>query len=143
MEDKLDTKKRKIDNTKNVYPCDQCKYSGSRTSLYRHKQSKHEGIRYPCDHCDFTATTLQNVKKHILTNHIKFVCDLCDTAVEFKTLGLLRRHIHLVHTRKGAGIDKETEDRTVSNVELFKQDKDGKAVDSLKYPGQVCYTVQN
>ena len=64
-------KKRKIDGyaevntiTKGVYPCDQCQYKGSRTALYVHKQSKHEGIRYPCDQCEYVATTQGNLNQH-------------------------------------------------------------------------------
>ena len=63
MDEASAIKKRKRNNDdgelnskkKDVRSCDQCDYTGSRTALYRHKQSKHEGIRYPCDQCIYTA----------------------------------------------------------------------------------------
>ena len=67
MEDTSETKKRKKDDSdemntkaKDVYPCDQCEYTGSRDALRKHKLSKHEGIRYPCDQCEYAATSVSD-----------------------------------------------------------------------------------
>jgi len=30
------------------------------SKLKKHKESKHEGVRYPCDECEFAATTAGN-----------------------------------------------------------------------------------
>ena len=37
--------------------------------LKRHKESMHEGVRYPCDECDYTATGFHNLKRHIRSKH--------------------------------------------------------------------------
>ena len=79
IDDTSETKKRKIDDTKDVYPCNQCEYSGSRTVLNQHKQSKHEGIRYPCDHCEDAFTTKGILKKH-KHEGIRYSCDQCEYA---------------------------------------------------------------
>ena len=44
MEDTLETKKRKLPDSEkieeeNMYPCDQCEYTGSKLALYQHKQT--------------------------------------------------------------------------------------------------------
>ena len=39
------------------------------SSLKRHKESKHEGIRYPCDQCGYAATTVSNLKQHKESKH--------------------------------------------------------------------------
>ena len=57
MEDTSETKKRKIVDTKDVYPCEKCEYTANKQdTLKQYMQSKHEGIRYPCDQCEYTAT---------------------------------------------------------------------------------------
>ena len=38
-------------------------------SLKRHKESIHEGVRYSCDKCDYKATILNNLKRHIKGKH--------------------------------------------------------------------------
>ena len=82
MEDTSETKKRKMDDTKDVYPCDQCEYKGFRTALYQHTQSKHDGIRYPCDLCEYAATRQDALKRHKQSQHegIRYSCDQCEYA---------------------------------------------------------------
>ena len=84
MEDTSETKERKRDDTKDVYPCDQCEYAGSKTALYQHKQSKHEGIRYPCDQCKYAATNPYLIKNCTRNHNMKidgikkgYSCDQC------------------------------------------------------------------
>ena len=39
--------------------CDQCDYAAlTLGDLKRHKESKHEGIRYPCDQCDYVTNNV-------------------------------------------------------------------------------------
>ena len=53
---------RKHKNTKHDgerYPCDQCDYAATISShLKDHKESEHEEIRYSCDQCEYSATTI-------------------------------------------------------------------------------------
>ena len=37
--------------------------------LKRHKEAKHEGIRYPCDQCEFAATRISLLKRHKEAKH--------------------------------------------------------------------------
>ena len=151
-------KKRTIVDSQDVFSCDMCEYSvGTMSSLYRHKKSKHEvikypcdqchfitksltnlknhkgrkhaGVQYPCDKCKYLAYSLPNLEQHRESRHFKFLCDLCPKALVFKTLDKLREHIHLVHSSKGNSIDKRVKGRTVAIVEQSEQNKEGKAVD--------------
>ena len=48
------------------HPCDKCEYTATQVgSLLRHIKSKHEGLRYPCDKCEFVATAVDPLMKHI------------------------------------------------------------------------------
>ena len=50
---------------KTKFQCDSCDYTTAWVNdLRRHKEFKHEGIRYPCDQCDYAATTADNLKWH-------------------------------------------------------------------------------
>ena len=83
MEDTSETKKRKIDNIKNVYPCDLCEHSATtQNNLNSHKRNKHEGIRYSCDQCEYTDTRQDNLKQHKQSKHegIRYPCDQCEIA---------------------------------------------------------------
>ena len=65
-------KKRKIDGdeefnskTEHVYPCDNCEFAdNSQSSLKKHKQSQHEGIKFPCDQCEYAATDQDSQQLH-------------------------------------------------------------------------------
>ena len=48
--------------------------------LSRHKQFKHEGVRYPCDECEYTASTMSSLKLHIKSKHegVRYPCPECD-----------------------------------------------------------------
>ena len=56
--------------------------------LKMHKESKHEGIRYPCDQCDYAASMAKDLKRHKESKHegIRYPCDQCDYAA--KTVGM-------------------------------------------------------
>ena len=61
--------------------CDRCdKHYTNKVSLYQHKQSIHEGVKFPCNKCAFTASKKSHLLRHIQVIHegVKFSCDLCD-----------------------------------------------------------------
>ena len=74
-------KKRKRVESKDVRSCDMCEYTGTRTSLYHHKKSKHEGIQHPCDQCEY-AGSQSALYHHKKSNHegIKYPCGQCEYA---------------------------------------------------------------
>ena len=50
--------------------CDRCGYlAASPIDLKSHKESKHEGIRYPCDECDYIAKLPSYLSKHKRSRH--------------------------------------------------------------------------
>ena len=54
-----------------MYPCNMCEYSATRISfLKRHKETKHEGVRYTCDLCDYAATRKDKLKVHKAKKHL-------------------------------------------------------------------------
>ena len=62
------------------YPCDQCEYSASQKGqLKSHKEAKHLGIRYPCDQCEYTTAYAVELRKHKEVKHegIRYPCDQC------------------------------------------------------------------
>ena len=80
------------------YHCDQCEYiSSCKSSLRRHKQSKHEGIRYPCDQCDHMAVARSGLRKHKQAIHgeAKYQCDQCEFVA--KMPAILVKHKEKVH----------------------------------------------
>ena len=47
------------------YPCNECEYTATVAGkLRRHKENKHKGIRYPCDVCEYAATRASDFKRH-------------------------------------------------------------------------------
>ena len=60
--------------------CDECEATfASSTKVTRHKQSIHEGMRYPCGDCDYQATDYSNLIKHRNSKHlgVKYPCPYC------------------------------------------------------------------
>jgi len=65
------------DRDPRLYSCDQCDFTSAHpTSIKRHIQSKHEGVRHKCQVCDFDAAQIYDIKRHTLKHH----------PVEFKIL---------------------------------------------------------
>ena len=63
-----------------------------------HKQSVHEGKKYPCDACDNLATQKGDLRRHKQSVHEgkkPFLCDICDYRAGRKTH--LRSHKQRVH----------------------------------------------
>ena len=64
--------------------------------LQRHKESKHEMIRYRCDQCGFQCATKWSLKNHIAThNPESFPCDECShVSTKLALLKVHKRNIH-------------------------------------------------
>jgi KRAB domain-containing zinc finger protein len=63
------------------YPCKKCDYRATVVcDLKKHILTKHEGFRYPCNMCDYLGTTNHNLKKHKQSKHegVRYPCDSCD-----------------------------------------------------------------
>ena len=71
-----------------THACDECEYSTNKQYLKQHKQSKHDGVRYPCDQCDYAATDPSNLNKHQQSKQrgVRYPCDQCDYSATFKYL---------------------------------------------------------
>ena len=62
------------------YPCSQCDYVATQMShLNRHVQSKHELIKYPCSQCGYEAAELSSLRRHQKSQHegVRYPCDQC------------------------------------------------------------------
>ena len=46
-------------------------------NLKQHKESKHEGMRYPFDDCEYVATLVSHLKQHEESKHegVRYPCD--------------------------------------------------------------------
>ena len=54
-----------VKSYKERQPCDQCDFKCiTNQELSRHKQVKHEGIRYNCDQCDSVHQYEQGLRNH-------------------------------------------------------------------------------
>ena len=96
MEGPPEAKKLKTEDeekNKKTFPCKLCDYIyASKNTLKRHKEAKHEGIRYPCDQCEFSATRMGYLKEHKEAKHegIRYPCDQCE--YRSTEMGALKRH---------------------------------------------------
>ena len=138
-------KKRKRDNNegdlnlekKDIYSCNQCEYTGSRTSIYQHKRSKHEGIRYPCDQCEYAASHLPNLESHIKSKHegVRYPCDQCDYAAT--TISNLKRHKLYKHDSQGIRYPCDECEYSATAVRSLKIHKESKHK-GIIYPCDQC-----
>ena len=58
-----------------------CEFQASFLSILSvHKESKHEGIKYPCPHCEYQATQTGRLKVHIDWVHLgaRYPCYSCE-----------------------------------------------------------------
>ena len=82
------------------FHCDQCDKSYGRSSdLKKHKEIKHEGLRFLCSQCDRFFSRQWLLKKHVQFVHegldLSEACDQCDK--KFATKSNLRNHKTAVH----------------------------------------------
>ena len=135
MEDTSGTKKRKRDDAKDVYPCDKCEYLGSKKALNRHKQSKHEGIRYTCDQCEYAATRQDNLNMHKKSKHegIRYPCDQCECT--YSSLSDL--HKHRKHKHEGIRYPCDQCEYVVTKQDQLKRHKQSKH-EGIRYHCDQC-----
>ena len=91
-------KKKIISSDKRILECDECDYVAAKHSyLKRHKESKHEGVRYQCEQCDVSTTTKGDLSRHRRSKHegIKYPCDQC--AYSATTSSDLKQHKDAKH----------------------------------------------
>ena len=49
----------------------ECEYAATKANhLKRHKEIKHEGIRYPCNECEYAATQAGDLKRYKKRKHV-------------------------------------------------------------------------
>ena len=96
----IDTKGKNHVNEAGKYPCNKCDKQFSHVpSLYKHKKSAHEGIKFPCRdyECNYEATTKQHLGIHIQSIHegIRYPCNMC--VFKATTKGTLFIHKKIKH----------------------------------------------
>ena len=72
--------------------------------LYRHIESKHEGVKFVCNKCDHQFSQQGDLKRHIKSVHegVKYACNQCDK--EYTEQSGLTRHIQSVHEGSSCNI---------------------------------------
>jgi MoaA/NifB/PqqE/SkfB family radical SAM enzyme len=81
-----------------VYSCNQCEYKATTLgNLKTHQQSKHEGVEYSCNQCEYQATAQNNLKRHQQSKHegVRYSCNQCE--YQAAQQGNLRTHQHSKH----------------------------------------------
>ena len=78
----IDENIAQYDDTKGVtHSCNECQYkTGYKSTLRRHKQSKHEDVMYSCSECEYKTGQKFNLRTHKLSKHecVKYSCDECE-----------------------------------------------------------------
>ena len=85
-------------NAEGQFSCDQCQSKFTvRSGLWKHIQSKHEGVKHACMHCEYQATQSGSLRTHIQSKHegVKYACMHCH--YQATTTGSLKRHIDSKH----------------------------------------------
>ena len=80
------------------FECDKCESQFKyRSSLVRHIQSIHEGVKYACNHCDQQFSQDATLHAHIRSIHegVKYTCNQCDQ--QFSHDSSLLKHIRSKH----------------------------------------------
>eukprot|EP00092_Neocalanus_flemingeri_P016415 GFUD01017765.1.p1 GENE.GFUD01017765.1~~GFUD01017765.1.p1 ORF type:complete len:324 (+),score=60.77 GFUD01017765.1:140-1111(+) len=58
------------EGSRKIYSCDKCDFNSAHpTSIKRHIQAKHDGIRHKCQVCDFHASQTHDLKRHTSRVH--------------------------------------------------------------------------
>jgi len=83
----------------NKYPCDKCNYIASNVSdLKKHVKSIHEGVKYPCNQCSSKFTDQSSLRQHIRSIHegVHYACDQCSS--KFTKMFKLKQHLKSKHS---------------------------------------------
>ena len=89
-----------VKSGKDRKPCDQCDFKcTTNQELNRHKQIKHEGVRFKCDQCDSVHQYAQGLRNHKRSSHegVRYSCPECDSKYSHpQALRILMNRITLV-----------------------------------------------
>ena len=122
---KMQAPKRRVDGVNGRHECDKChKAYSSHWSLYTHKQSAHQGVKYACDQCDYQTTQQSHLTRHVQSKHegVRYACDQCDHQASSQSN--LTRHIQSKHEGTKYACDQcEYQTTTQSNLTLHIQSK--------------------
>ena len=124
--------------TKKIYTCDQCEYTGSKDGLKSHKRSKHRGIKYHCDQCEYVASFKSSLRRHKQSIHegIRHPCDQCDHMAT--SLFGLKNHKQAIH---GEDIYKCDQCEFVARMPNKLLQHKSRVHDGIKYPCDQCEYV--
>ena len=118
------------------YPCDLCDFSaGTLGILRRHKESRHYGIKYPCGECEYIAPTSVTLRRHVKQVHegVRYPCDVCDFVAN--RTGQLKRHKLSKHEGVRYHCDQCTyAASTVCDLKRHTKSKH----DGVRYPCDAC-----
>ena len=78
--------------------CDKCDFVGKNLRSMQYHQKKHLGKIFPCDNCDFSTSTLEQLKSHFSNKHgqLQFNCDFCE--FKFPVKWRLKQHTERRHS---------------------------------------------
>jgi DNA-directed RNA polymerase subunit RPC12/RpoP len=82
------------------FSCDKCSYSSTQAGhLRRHKNAKHEGIRYQCSLCEKSFSIKDGLTRHVENIHkgTTIPCPQCE--YETPRMAVLRDHIKIKHLK--------------------------------------------
>lgn len=82
------------------FSCDKCPYSSAQAGhLKRHRNAKHEGIRYQCNLCEKSFSIKNVLSRHVESIHkgTTIPCPQCE--YETPRMAVLRNHIKIKHLK--------------------------------------------
>ena len=81
------SRERGVERVNSKYECEQChKTYYDRSTLRKHRQSVHEGVKFACNQCDYQGTFQGNLTRHIQKVHgVNYVCDQSEILSKVKT----------------------------------------------------------
>ena len=99
--------------------CAECNITFKTSSgLRKHKESRHDGIRYTCPICKHQFTGRSQLRKHTETIHegIRYSCNFCDHVVTRRSI--LNKHLKVYH----GGLRHNFVNEYLENQDQFEKD---------------------
>ena len=86
-----------LEKIKSILQCENCEYNTTITRLLKYHAKTHANIKYRCDKCDYTASRMNTLNRHIQHMHEGVVekCPECDFVGKSKKV--LRHHKQKIH----------------------------------------------
>ena len=118
-----------------IYYCNQCEFKGSRSHLWHHKKSKHDGIRYQCNQCVYSASQRSKLNQHVASKHdgVTYSCDQCEYVVT--KASSLKEHKSAIH--EGNKFPCDQCDYLANRPTQLKVHKESKH-EGIRYPCDLC-----